>query len=565
LKVAAGPCELDVTCYPDWANEASGVASISFVDAGNTYLCSGCLLAESDGNTSGNYFLTAHHCIGSQTVASTLELFWFYQSSVCNGPPPDISTVPQTHGGDLLATASPSDFTFLRLRQEPPSGTEHLAWSTAPPPNGGILTGIHHPMGDYKRISFGHPDGSDAGFWAVQWYSGVTEPGSSGSPLLNANHQVLGQLNGGWQGPGSSCSDPSAPDQYGRFDVTYNSIKKWLGGSSGGQASFAKGTYYGLFQDSGGVSPQSAGSFSMTLSTAGKFSARVQLGTAHYSASGTLDANGSAQININRHSLGFLTVTLQLDSQDADHLSGIVSDGTFNADLSADRAVFDGRSNIAPQQGQYTLVIPDQSVPDGNSYGTMTVDKTGRVRFSGSLADATKISQSSMVSKNGQWPLFISLYHGQGLVLSWVTFSDVSTTDFSGDVSWIRPSLPKAKLYPDGFTAQTSISGSRYSRPARGQSILNLTDANLVLDGGNLDQIISDAVTIDSNNRVVNLGTDKLSLSFSTSSGLFSGRVVSANSTLKSISFHGVVLQKQGIASGYFTGIDQSGQVNLGP
>jgi hypothetical protein len=227
--------------------------------------------------------------------------------------------------------------------------------------------------------------------------------------------------------------------------------------------------------------------------------------------------------------------------------------------------VFDGRSNIAPQQGQYTLVIPDQSVPDGNSYGTMTVDKTGRVRFSGSLADATKISQSSMVSKNGQWPLFISLYHGQGLVLSWVTFSDASTTDFSGDVSWIRPSLPKAKLYPDGFTAQTSISGSRYSRPARGQGILNLTDANLVLDGGNLDQTISDAVTIDSNNRVVNLGTDKLSLSFSTSSGLFGGRVVSANSTLKSISFHGVVLQKQGIASGYFTGIDQSGQVNLGP
>jgi hypothetical protein len=226
--------------------------------------------------------------------------------------------------------------------------------------------------------------------------------------------------------------------------------------------------------------------------------------------------------------------------------------------------VFDGRSNIAPQVGQYTMVIPDQSTPDGNSYGTVTVDKAGRVRFSGSLADATRISQSASVSKNGQWPLFIPLYQGQGLIFSWVTFADSGTTDFSGDVSWIRPSLPRAKLYPEGFTAQAAISGSRYFRPARGESILNLAEATLALDGGNLDQPISDPVALDSNNRVTNLGTDKLSLSFSTSSGLFSGRVVDPN-TSKSISFHGVVLQKQNIASGYFTGIDQSGQVVLSP
>src|SRR5207244_2868007 len=176
----------------------------------------------------------------------------------CNGAPPDITTVPHTSGAELLATAYPSDFSFLRLRQDPPSGAAHLAWSTDAPASGTILVGIHHPTGAYKRICFGHPAGSNPDFWGVQWYSGVTEPGSSGSPLLNANHQVIGQLNGGFNGPGSSCNNPSAPDQYGRFDVTYASIQRWLGGSSGGGTTFVKGTYSGLFQSAGGVSKDRA-------------------------------------------------------------------------------------------------------------------------------------------------------------------------------------------------------------------------------------------------------------------------------------------------------------------
>jgi len=253
-----GTCEKDVTCYPAWANEASGVARISFVDGGNTYLCSGCLLADSNGGTSGNYFLTAHHCILNSSIASTMEFFWFFQTSTCNGTPPDVTTVPHTSGASYLAGHAEgsvsgdggSDFTFLRLKSSPPSGAAYLSWSTDPPPAGGTLTGIHHPTGAYKRICFGSPVGSDPDFWGVQWYSGVTEPGSSGSPLLNASHQVIGQLNGGFGGPGSSCNNPTAPDQYGRFDVTYAAIKKWLGGSGGGQTTFVKGTYTGLFQES---------------------------------------------------------------------------------------------------------------------------------------------------------------------------------------------------------------------------------------------------------------------------------------------------------------------------
>jgi hypothetical protein len=236
-SLRAGSCENDVTCSPVYASEASGVALISFIDGGNDYVCSGCLIA---GTTNlKDYFLTAHHCVDNQTVALTLEFFWFYQTSVCNGPEPDPSDNFTSGGADLLATASASDFAFLRLRQAAPGNAFHLNWTTNQPSGTETLACIHHPDGGIKRISFGNLIGYDTDFLYVQWFSGVTEQGSSGSPLLNANHQIVGQLFAG----SSSCVDQSAPDQFGRFDVSYNTLKTWLG--AGGSKPPA-GTYYGL-------------------------------------------------------------------------------------------------------------------------------------------------------------------------------------------------------------------------------------------------------------------------------------------------------------------------------
>ncbi|MCX5758253.1 MAG: PASTA domain-containing protein, partial [Candidatus Hydrogenedentes bacterium] len=62
-------------------------------------------------------------------------------------------------------------------------------------------------------------------FWENVWTSGVTEPGSSGSPLLIVSkQQVIGQLYGG----GSSCTAQSSPDFYGRFDVTFPLVQSYL-------------------------------------------------------------------------------------------------------------------------------------------------------------------------------------------------------------------------------------------------------------------------------------------------------------------------------------------------
>jgi hypothetical protein len=60
--------------------------------------------------------------------------------------------------------------------------------------------------------------------WKVNWIQtvtnwGVTEGGSSGSPLFNKDHQIIGTLTGG----GSFCDAQTAPDYYGKMDKHFTS------------------------------------------------------------------------------------------------------------------------------------------------------------------------------------------------------------------------------------------------------------------------------------------------------------------------------------------------------
>lgn len=562
-----GTCHNDVTCYPAFANEATGVARMAYIIGGNTYVCTGSLISGLAGQ-SGSLFLTAHHCVNTASVAATVELFWFFQTSNCNGPPPNLTSVPTTSGADLLATDPASDFTLLQLRQSPPGGTYYLGWSTNAPAPNETLACIHHPMGTYKRISFGNYYANDPDFWAVQWFSGVTEDGSSGSPLLNASHQIIGQLNGGFNGPGSSCSAPSDPDQFGRFDVTYASIKKWLGTNSNpGQFTPVKGTYAGLFSDpSNGVSQASAGAFTLTSTVKGRFSGQVRYGASRYSFSGAFDNGGAASITITRRKLSPLSITLQTDLSDTDHLTGTISDGTWLSQIDSDRGIYDGRSSQPLGEiGPYTWVLagdPTSSTsPGGDSYGTVSVTKTGQVRFSGSLADSTGISQSATLSKAGRWPFYAPLYSGsQGSLFGWIFLTNTGPAGFTSAMTWSRPALPRTRYYPGGFTNQVQLGGSYYIRPGKGTNFLNLDTAGLALNGQNLSDTVSNLFALSLNNRVTNLGPNRLSLSFSTSAGSFSGSIVNPDNR-KSVSFHGMLLQNPGAASGYYLLSNMSGQV----
>ena len=237
------PCNLDANCYSENAQERNAVARMLFTKDGGSYLCTGTLMNDTQ-NSFKPYFLTANHCISTQTVASSLETRWFYRSPSCNSGTLQSSTVRKTGGAQLLYASGTTDTAFMLLNDTPPGGALFAGWSANTVAAGTSVVGLHHPSGDLLKISFGTVNsqancqpttgsgfqcsGTSGNYYRVSWSQGTTEGGSSGSALFQGGY-VVGTLYGG----SATCTNRSAYDYYGRFDVAYNAaIKAWLNPAS---------------------------------------------------------------------------------------------------------------------------------------------------------------------------------------------------------------------------------------------------------------------------------------------------------------------------------------------
>jgi hypothetical protein len=230
----SGACNVDLACRSTAPTDlGDATAKIVFTDEwGSSGACTGTLLIDNEQNSATPYFITANHCISSQAVADTINTYWFFEMASCGGPEPT-SVVRRTKGAELIRTGTKTDYTFLQLDDKPPAGVSYAGWQTAPLAETAKVIGIHHPAGDLKKWSrgnntgfanySGNPNGTGS-YIRVLWARGVTEGGSSGSAIFDANGRYRGNLTGG----GSACYAPDEPDWYGRFDLTYPSVKQWL-------------------------------------------------------------------------------------------------------------------------------------------------------------------------------------------------------------------------------------------------------------------------------------------------------------------------------------------------
>jgi len=218
-------CNIDVNCPEgdDWQDESDAVAMILI---NNNALCSGCMV----NNTAQDftpYFLTANHCISGQNVDNWTFRFQ-YKSPTCGGG--DDYSYYSYYGADLEAHSSVSDFALLELDTRPNgnTGITYAGWSrSATAPTSAV--GIHHPSGDVMKISIDSDQaisvawggGQANSHWRVSYDDGVVEHGSSGSPLFDQNHRIVGQLHGNQNyNPNLSyCEQPIG--EYGRFDVSW--------------------------------------------------------------------------------------------------------------------------------------------------------------------------------------------------------------------------------------------------------------------------------------------------------------------------------------------------------
>ena len=235
----SGSCNVDVVCPQSagWENEIDCVGVIS---TGGFLFCTG-FMVNNTAQDGTPFFMTADHCGVTGGNAGSLVVFWNYENSTCR-PPGSASSGAAGNGqlnqfstGSIFrAGSSTSDFTLVELTSPPNSAFEvsFCGWnaSTSQPTS---AVGIHHPNTEEKRISFeNQPPSLSTNFVTVNdWDLGTTEPGSSGSPLFDENHRVIGQLCCG----SAACGNNFA-DDYGRFSSSWNlGLGAWLDSANTGQ------------------------------------------------------------------------------------------------------------------------------------------------------------------------------------------------------------------------------------------------------------------------------------------------------------------------------------------
>jgi hypothetical protein len=231
-------CQIDATCSS--VGPKNSVARIRFNSGSGTYVCTGTLLNNSN-NDRAPYFLTANHCVGNAWEAQTVEAFWLYQTSSCNGVLRS-DWIRTDSGAELLATSTANDSSLLRLFDPAPAAVGFSGWSTSAQSANTTVTALHHPGSSVPPsrtshlrfsegvIATGAPGCSATGLSAgyrVNWTSGTTEPGSSGSGIWVTTGGVsylVGVLSCGSQT--GTCA--GSYDFYGRFSSFYPSIAQWL-------------------------------------------------------------------------------------------------------------------------------------------------------------------------------------------------------------------------------------------------------------------------------------------------------------------------------------------------
>lgn len=228
---SSGSCNVNVACPQSagWENE---IRSACMLVSGGSGFCSGALVNNTN-NDGTPYVLTADHCYSNPSS----WVFWFnWQSATCTNP--GSSPAYQSVSGAVLrARNSASDFCLVQINSTPPSNYNvyYSGWNRNTDNSiAGTIFCIHHPAADIKKISWStlgitkttylqNPVPGDGTHWRItNWSDGTTtEGGSSGSPLYDPNHRIVGQLHGGY----ASCSSITS-DWYGIFGVS------WTGGGT---------------------------------------------------------------------------------------------------------------------------------------------------------------------------------------------------------------------------------------------------------------------------------------------------------------------------------------------
>jgi hypothetical protein len=352
---------------------------------------------------------------------------------------------------------------------------------------------IEHVVPNFiQNLSLGGPDEVNQTY-AVTVTPNVTVGPSSSTPLFLSGPTV--------DSKGTLRFTPGTPTfADGNVPVTFSVVLTDSGGTANGGANnstqtagvtitrsgFAEfGEYNGLFYDQADVPAAintaafaKAGYISMNLLPSGAFTGYIlTVGTSNYLSGAFNPAFGTdpdyplstpiaiadPPMTIN---LTFNRTTGEITGN-VDN-SAVTWGGTLPT-VRLIRSVVGGTDYIAAA-GNYTMVVQGAAndttsnlSPAGDGITWVVVDDTGYVSVNGWLGDATPISMETAVSKNSEFPLYVSLYGGKGGVFGWVKFNTSAViapnydpmliTAFPYKLQWEKAAVATDAYYAGGFAA----------------------------------------------------------------------------------------------------------------
>ncbi len=250
IKAQDAPtCLVDATCvssstFTEIASSRKGIASLFFVTSEGGAVCTGGLLND-QASSKTPYLLTANHCFHDQTTASSLEAVFDFQTASCQGSF-NRDADPTVNGAQWLISSSTSDVTLVKLNSLP-AGRTLLGWTAnaAAVGSGTMIHRISHPVPgndifpqSYSSTLVDTSTGTCSGITRANFiYSssvggqGGVYGGSSGSPVMLSNGQVVGQLLGSCGPDPSAGCDVRNSTVDGAFSSSFAVLSQFLTGS----------------------------------------------------------------------------------------------------------------------------------------------------------------------------------------------------------------------------------------------------------------------------------------------------------------------------------------------
>ena len=335
------------------------------------------------------------------------------------------------------------------------------------------------------------------------------------------------------------------------------------------------GTYSGLYYETNAATHNHSGSVRFVLGSSGTYSVTLVSGLYSSAKTGKLTLDGTAT---NAFKLGTNNVSvewfLDLSPARADELVGIVRGMDWTAELRAARPWFNATTNPAPFAAAYTLAVTgvtDSAISVmGSGFATATATKGGSFSLAGALSDNTSVTFAGSVTKAGVVPVYLRLNGGRGSLSGWLELRGTNVVPaLASDLNWFRPAglaLPAGKVYPAGFANRSKLVGSVYRAPVPNtRRVVAIENGQISFDSGGILASFTNFVSLTTNNLVrhdTNLSPNKLTMTITTSSGLFSGSA-QVPGAAKLLSFRGAVLPDLVSGLGFFVVTNETGAVRF--